>query len=321
MGKAPEKIILDMVKTVGTPPSAPHPDPEPISTDEFLLRAMESREDAEKGADKFNAETFGESGGWTFEENLAANQALQKNSGVPGDIASPDTALASGCTMLPAAGESKPLQNADIRVSAHEHLPIETLSVDTLVHKSSPPPISAWVQPLSSIVSLQSNKVAMPKPVEPLLQSPVMALRRGCEGPLAAAPPIAASRTAAATNKIPLRNSCKLGKNKIPPGSSCKLGRAVELADPLPQRKAAPRPPPRMLTAGVAFQISSNNAASGPRWADRPVERLRVGNGSTRQAVEEEEDPDLACYLWNRQTNRPRVERCSRSAPKWGFAC
>merc|ERR1712107_836671 len=77
-------------------------------------------------------------------------------------------------------------------------------------------------------------------------------------------------------------------------------------ADPLPQRNVTRRPAPRMLVAGlVVDKGNSSNAASGPRWAERPVERLNLGNTS-RAWEDEEHDPTLACYLWNRQLNRPR---------------
>jgi len=51
-------------------------DPEPLSVDEMLLWEIEQREDEEGGADVRNWETFGEDNGWTFEENLAANEWL-----------------------------------------------------------------------------------------------------------------------------------------------------------------------------------------------------------------------------------------------------
>lgn len=54
----------------------PH-DPEPLSVDEMRLWEMETREDEEGGANLRNWQTFGEDGGWTFEENLAANSWLE----------------------------------------------------------------------------------------------------------------------------------------------------------------------------------------------------------------------------------------------------
>jgi len=75
------RAILSMLRTQAPARAAScgHKDPQPLSTDEFQLWRMQAREDAEIGADIRNEETFGEdatSGGWSFEENLAANQQL-----------------------------------------------------------------------------------------------------------------------------------------------------------------------------------------------------------------------------------------------------
>ena len=54
-------------------------EPQPLSTDEYQIWAIQAREDAEIGADIHNEETFGDDshrGGWTFEENLAATEQL-----------------------------------------------------------------------------------------------------------------------------------------------------------------------------------------------------------------------------------------------------
>lgn len=58
---------------------APRSDPQPLSTDELALWRMSVREDAEIGADVHNQATFGDDAnkGWSFEENLAANERLQ----------------------------------------------------------------------------------------------------------------------------------------------------------------------------------------------------------------------------------------------------
>jgi hypothetical protein len=45
----------------------------PFDIDAHLLQKMEARIDAELGADAHNLDTFGESSGWSFQENLAAN--------------------------------------------------------------------------------------------------------------------------------------------------------------------------------------------------------------------------------------------------------
>lgn len=62
-----------------SPGSGPQQDPQPLSVDEFQLWTMEAREDAERGDNQRNTETFGEdalAAGWSFEENLAANERL-----------------------------------------------------------------------------------------------------------------------------------------------------------------------------------------------------------------------------------------------------
>lgn len=62
-----------------SPSSGPQQDPQPLSVDEFQLWTMEAREDAERGDDERNTDTFGDdalAAGWSFEENLAANERL-----------------------------------------------------------------------------------------------------------------------------------------------------------------------------------------------------------------------------------------------------
>jgi hypothetical protein len=56
-------------------------EPQPLSKDEFLLGELEAREDRELGADRHNAQTFGDGAGagWSFEENVAANERLEAN--------------------------------------------------------------------------------------------------------------------------------------------------------------------------------------------------------------------------------------------------
>jgi len=83
----------------------------------------------------------------------------------------------------------------------------------------------------------------------------------------------------------------------------------MQAADPLPQRNVAPRAPAKMFFAGLVYADNSNPAS---RWAERPVERLNVSH--CREA--EEEDPDLACYLWNPQ----KAGRPQQLIPKWGVA-
>jgi len=48
--------------------------------DETLVQEMEARLDAEIGADSHNKETFGETNGWSFRENVTANLRIEEQS-------------------------------------------------------------------------------------------------------------------------------------------------------------------------------------------------------------------------------------------------
>jgi len=87
--------------------------------------------------------------------------------------------------------------------------------------------------------------------------------------------------------------------------------RSAEAAlHPLPQRNARPRPPPRTCVAGY----NPANAASGPKWAERQVDTLYW------QKAEEDADPELACYVWNRHLDRPQVDRRNHETNiKWNL--
>lgn len=86
--KSAAKDILRMLQ-VGSarssPKCGPCAAPLSLSKDEFLLVVAESREDAERGADRHNLDTFGEDaapggGAWDFEGMLAANRCLVRGS-------------------------------------------------------------------------------------------------------------------------------------------------------------------------------------------------------------------------------------------------
>jgi len=87
-------------------------------------------------------------------------------------------------------------------------------------------------------------------------------------------------------------------------------------ANPLPQRSAAAaqasKPAPLMVSGGLsAVSGDSRNAASSQKWLERPVEKL----SSTSAYYEEEDDPDLAAYLWDRKAQRPKNDQM-RVVPK-----
>jgi hypothetical protein len=472
------KEILNMVKAAGAPPGAQCPDAEPLSKDEFLLCAMEAREDAEIGADAFNPETFGETCGWSFEENLAANEALAKDldtassrqptgpeqEAVPGaaetalepkeeednfesceedEEATPAHADPNTSSLLvepspatppvssrpvvrpppppvPAGGNSQlplcQIQNKRIpapdsklgklteagtvpsataeaaaekgsavlvlarkekvaaekaavkkvaadkkaadkaakamveRVKAsakveamkkvaaekREKAEVEKLPAQPNpstppvssppVVRPPPPPVPAWGNVPLPVHRMQNENRNSPlnedwacpactllNPMAQMTCGACDSLRPATKPVPARPPPPPPTVSAAPRSHAPLK---KVLETK-------KVSKPVELADPLPQRNAARQRAPRMLTAGLVLGGSSNsNAASGPRWAERPVERLNMGSASCSWEAEEE-DPELACYLWNRQLDRPRVgghQRVGIVGPKWGTA-
>lgn len=73
----------------GSPDSGPNGrsrgEPQALSLDEMKLWEMEAREDAERGADVFNEETFGKNAGngWSFEENVAAVERINEKALAP----------------------------------------------------------------------------------------------------------------------------------------------------------------------------------------------------------------------------------------------
>lgn len=96
--KGAGKNLLTMLKSNAPAqvPGSKYREPQPLSVDEFQLWQMAAREDAELGADVHNAETFGEDApaagsGWSFEENLEANERLGFG-GWDGKPATPQTA-------------------------------------------------------------------------------------------------------------------------------------------------------------------------------------------------------------------------------------
>jgi hypothetical protein len=81
----------------------------------------------------------------------------------------------------------------------------------------------------------------------------------------------------------------------------------VEALNPLPQRSRA------RTTAFIPAEravIRPANAATSEKWKERPVEKVLVG---TR--YEEEEDPELARYIWNPRTQKPLLSQ-GRPQPK-----
>lgn len=84
-------------------------------------------------------------------------------------------------------------------------------------------------------------------------------------------------------------------------------GPEVKALNPLPQRTAAgalPVPKAAMMVGrGLAAINDSSNAASSQKWTERPVEII------TKQKYEEEEDPELQKYIWDRNAQRPKNDQ------------
>merc|ERR1712079_316235 len=67
-----------------------------------------------------------------------------------------------------------------------------------------------------------------------------------------------------------------------------------------------------MVSGGLeAVSGESRSAASSQKWLERPVEKLCNAN----TYYEEEDDPDLATYLWDRKAQRPKNDQM-RVVPK-----
>eukprot|EP00928_Gymnodinium_smaydae_P008420 TRINITY_DN13074_c0_g2_i1.p1 TRINITY_DN13074_c0_g2~~TRINITY_DN13074_c0_g2_i1.p1 ORF type:complete len:797 (-),score=101.48 TRINITY_DN13074_c0_g2_i1:214-2604(-) len=80
--------LLSMLRRSELPEQQQQPcEPVPLSFDEFKLWEMEAREDREAGADARNEETFGKDAmaRWTFEDNLAANERIARQSSLLSD--------------------------------------------------------------------------------------------------------------------------------------------------------------------------------------------------------------------------------------------
>jgi len=86
-GASAGTVLLRMLRPPGGCARAHtvHREPQPLSTDEYALWSMQAREDREAGADTANTDTFGDDAvlrGWSFEENLAANERIANETAI-----------------------------------------------------------------------------------------------------------------------------------------------------------------------------------------------------------------------------------------------
>lgn len=83
----------------------------------------------------------------------------------------------------------------------------------------------------------------------------------------------------------------------------------IKAVNPLPQRAAAAK-------KAAAAAVNGYAAAASLKWMDRPVERIQPATAY----YEEEEDPDLQCYLWDRRAQQPKVRAAPKQHPIGGVA-
>jgi len=113
----------------------------------------------------------------------------------------------------------------------------------------------------------------------------------------------------------PKASKAKASAAKAPPKAKPRPGPVVKALNPLPQR-VAPSAATGMLNGGLEATSASFNAASSAKWVERPVEKIDF-----TQTYEEEEDPELACYIWDRKAQRPKKDqRGIGSAPGPNFS-
>jgi len=107
-------------------------------------------------------------------------------------------------------------------------------------------------------------------------------------------------------SKVPLKSGGALAKSGAT-ASNKSESRPVEAMNPLPQRSRASY---AAFVAAERAVIRSENSATSLKWKERPVEKIQVG-----VRYEDEEDPELARYIWNPTTQRPLLSQ-GRPQPK-----
>jgi len=306
-----------------------------------LLAQYEARTDLAEGWDELNLETFGETLPLTSSEQPAdreeeaSSTPLQRPPApsVPAPV--PASVWRPPPPPVPAwARTSSPQQGTHPDAKASKHAkpvqdtpllartPSPTVSKRMQSSQNGTQPVPKHAKPVQHALLLPQTpspplrvRVRTPSPVEEWACSSCTLLNTWAQKVCAACDAPQPGAMAPRTAPTPARAIA----SKKPPSAAVgvKPGKHVELANPLPQRNIAPRQPARMLIAGLAYAGSNSNAASGPKWAQRPVERLNFGPGSCSQEADEEEDPELACYIWK---NHSRGVSLRGLIPKWGLA-
>ncbi len=287
-------------------------------------------------------------------EKAAAEKAAAKRAAMEKAVA--EKAAAEKAVASKAAAERAAMEKAAAKKAAAQKAAAEKAAAQKaqpqsgLAQRPAPPPVPAWARPPLSVLEVcekaasatnapgSGKKVEFADPLtdtcartsSPMVQKSSNIEEWACSACTLLNPKTAKTcalceeprRVPSPPPRVSSTTRTTACAKKAPTTKSSKLRRPVELVDPLPQRNAKPLPAPRMLTAGlVVGGVSNANAASGPRWAERPAERLNT-KCELQTWETEEEDPSLACYLWDRQSDRPKVQRHQRINvnPKWGLA-
>jgi hypothetical protein len=121
------------------------------------------------------------------------------------------------------------------------------------------------------------------------------------------APPPVRNLPAASASVVCTSTVAPLDTSKTPKAAMLPKAKVAMKAKEPPVPKANPLPQRGGVQAGVATSFKAatgtNSATSGKWFVDRPVEKVIP---ASMMRYEEELDPEMACYLWDRKTQAPR---------------
>eukprot|EP00747_Dinoflagellata_sp_TGD_P163322 gnl/TRDRNA2_/TRDRNA2_181878_c0_seq1.p1 gnl/TRDRNA2_/TRDRNA2_181878_c0~~gnl/TRDRNA2_/TRDRNA2_181878_c0_seq1.p1 ORF type:complete len:574 (+),score=83.66 gnl/TRDRNA2_/TRDRNA2_181878_c0_seq1:59-1780(+) len=182
--------------------------------------------------------------------------------------------------------------------------------------QASGPPATTWACPACTLINPAACEICEacegPRPgnrssssmqTHPSAQSP--AVRRGRSPP---------RRTNSQLQNDTGASSKKAWRRSAP--------KPVEMADPLPQRGVPARAAPARTVWPGGLVMPNAKAPTGA-WGYFEPSAKKPSAATT--STPDDEDPDLACYIWDRRLDKPRVDRrlksgYSQGAPSWGVA-
>eukprot|EP00933_Yihiella_yeosuensis_P034937 TRINITY_DN28432_c0_g1_i1.p1 TRINITY_DN28432_c0_g1~~TRINITY_DN28432_c0_g1_i1.p1 ORF type:complete len:1035 (+),score=304.28 TRINITY_DN28432_c0_g1_i1:80-3184(+) len=163
------------------------------------------------------------------------------------------------------------------------------------IPRKVPPPKKQQVNPPSN-----GSVGAIPKKAPPPQKQQITSPFEDSDSEEQGYPRIAPGAPAAKA-KASVKASAKASVKASPPVTNQGL-------NPLP--RSMPTKAAVVINQGMAYGLNPNNAATSAKWQERPVERIQPGG-----YYEEEEDPDMQCYLWDRRSAQPRNNQL-RITPK-----